>query len=55
MALSEKPATTEDEGDAVGDGSRYVGLGMRIGWRGPIKHYSFNCSTHGLVVDYPHG
>ncbi|TRO51285.1 hypothetical protein E2P71_09320 [Candidatus Bathyarchaeota archaeon] len=25
------------------------------GWRGELQFYAFNCPTHGVVEDYPHG
>lgn len=35
----------------------YVSVGYRRKptWKGPIEHFAFRCTKHGLVVDYPHG
>ena len=33
----------------------YVGDRQKEGWKGPLPHYAFRCSVHGLVENYPHG
>jgi len=37
------------------NGSVYVGLRTRPGWRGSLPFYLFRCPIHGLVENYPQG